>query len=35
MGGPFFTPNGITTHTNAPKYVKKAILNWSFGGIDI
>jgi hypothetical protein len=35
MGGPFFTPNGITTHTKAPQFVTKAVFYWSFDAIDI
>jgi hypothetical protein len=35
MGGSFFTPNDITTHTKAPKFITKVVLCWSFSVIDI
>jgi hypothetical protein len=35
VGDPFFTPNGIITHTKAPQFITKMVLCWSSGAIDI
>jgi hypothetical protein len=35
VGGPFFTPNGITIQTKAPQSVTKVVLYLSLGAIEI
>jgi hypothetical protein len=35
VGGPFFTPNGITIYTKAPQYITKVVLYMFLGAIEI